>query len=151
MKTKLSLIVFVLFLVLQFPCSLYAGSPVTAFNDSVTLKIDLIDEFKGIGTGSGAIFPARGYKFVAVEVRVINISETKQEVILDEICLPDTLNMIKYRPEFVMKVSLFAVYKKKYATIKKGDSLYRRLVYAVPKDFIASCVLYNKKIWTIEK
>lgn len=152
MKIKLAPIAFALFLLLHLSYRSYARFPAAgSFNDSVILKIESFEEFKGFGTGSGYVFPQKGYKFIAVHVHVSNISESKQEVILDEICLPDTVNKVKYRPDYIMTVSVFTMFKKKYHTIKKGDSIYRRLVYAVPKNLTASYLLYNKRLWFIEK
>jgi len=152
MKTKVSLIAFVLFLLLQFPCSLFAGSPAPSFNDSVTLKLEF-DEYKGgrrwENSNLGALH--RGDRMVAVRVRVLNISESKQEVALDEICLYDTVNKRKYEPEFVMKENGFKPDSKKYQTVKKGDYIFRKIVYSVPMNVVTSLVLYNNKLWPINK
>jgi hypothetical protein len=68
--------------------------------DSLVIKIDHTENFRGFGTGSGFVTAKRGYKFIGVFVVLSN--PTKQEVNFDlnEIYLLDTVNFIRYKVEF---------------------------------------------------
>jgi hypothetical protein len=152
MKTKLNPIVFILFfLFLQLPYASFASSPLHAFNDSVTVKIELVEEFSGFGTSYGGVSPSSGAKFIAVHVNVSNISDSKQEFRFVEVCLLDPVKKIKYKPTYFMKATQFTIIKKPDHTIKKGDHVRRRLVYNVPDGLMNFEVFYNNKILTAKK
>lgn len=151
MKRKRHLLLFILLLSTYLYNQTYARQVSPHINEAFTLKVEKFSEFSAQGTGNGSIRPEAGNKFVSATVELTNITNSKQEVILADVFLADTLNKRKYELNFVMKATVVAIGQKKYHTVKPGDSIRRMLVYSVPKELSNYCALFNNQFHYVQQ
>src|SRR5262249_49377738 len=71
------------------------------FENEFSVKIEEVENLKGFGTGSGSVFPKKGYKFIGLYVLFSNTTSETHELDMGNLYMLDTLNKIKYKASYV--------------------------------------------------
>lgn len=119
--------------------------------DSLKVRVDLADEFRGFGTGGGYVTAKKGYKFIGVYVYISNPEKEPITYNLTEVYLLDTVSKVKSEVSYVMGTGPFTSFKEHRGTIKAGKEIYLKLVFGVPKDFDSQYLLYRNSLVAIDK
>ena len=122
------------------------NTEIISLQDSLVIKIDYAEDYKGYGTGSGFVTAKKGFKFVGVYVHISNPTKGQIDVDLKNAYLVDTGSLAKYGVYSVMGTGPFTSIKKNEQGLKPGKELYRKLVFVVPKEIVARFLSFRSTL-----
>ncbi len=125
-------------------------STVQNFSDSVTFKINRIEEGYSISTGKGFFYPSRGNKFIFIYISFTNLSSDKQDLNFHNVYIIDNTTQTKYKVEFSMLTSLVNIWGRVDSNIAAKNTKSRKLVFNCPEHMKAEYLLVNDRKIKIE-
>jgi hypothetical protein len=120
------------------------------YTDSISFKIDKIEEGKSVATGNGSYNASRGNKFVFVFLTLKNDLNKKQDLNFDNFILLNSRTKTKHKAEWVMVTGPINMWGRIDSYIRKGDEKKRKLVFIFPDQDKPKLLMVNDKMIEIE-
>lgn len=120
------------------------------YTDSISFKIDKIEEGKSVATGNGSYNASRGNKFVFVFLTLKNDLNKKQDLNFDNFILLNSRTKTKQKAEWVMVTGPINMWGRIDSYIRKGDEKKRKLVFIFPDQDKPKLLMVNDKMIEIE-
>jgi len=120
-----------------------------SFDDQITLRILDIKEISRVAVGNGSYYPKKGFKFFEMTVEAKNNSDEKAQLKWEKLFVLDTVNRVRYAPEFVMSSSGFNIGGRYNRPLKAQDVVSKRLIYSIQKEVKTEFFGINGTIYSI--